>query len=122
MQQEQVKLLKQYYPNENNPLYEPIKLNSTTRIVEMLPGYQKRILNAKNKQIASRLSNLYRRHTLFRYNHVAYETTLPMRYSKVLCHACYGEIGVRYLYVSKNGESGRSKYYHVTCADLKNVI
>lgn len=122
MMQQQVKLLKQIYPTGNNKFYESIILNSTTRIVELLPGYAKRIVNAKNKQIESRLSNLYRKHTLFRYNPIAYQTTVPMKYSKVLCHACYGEIGVRCLYVSKNGECGRSKFYHLICADQKNVI
>lgn len=114
---ETVKLIKQIYPNENRSLYYPIKLSTTTHISEMIQPYQRRILGHKNKMIVDR-SYLTKTSIHAR----QYNKFCPMIYSKVLCHACYQEIKIRDLYLSKNGERGRSKFYHISCAEIKNII
>lgn len=117
----QARLIKQIYPTtirrditRFHSIYKPIKLNTTTRIVEMLPFYQKRIIKHKNKLIENRIDTVNKRKVWIVF--------CPMHYSKVLCHACYQEILPHYLYLSKNGEHGRSKYYHVNCAAEKSII
>lgn len=109
------KLLKQIYPQDTKSIYAPIKLNSTTRISEMIPRYQKYITHNKNRMIENRIyiTNA-RRDTSTRFK--------PMRYTKVFCHACYKEIESHCLYLSKNGEHGRSKFYHLTCAECKHIL
>lgn len=125
LEQVSIKLIKQVYPTtirrgitRFHSLYKPIRTNTTTRIVEMLPHHQKRILKHKNKMIENRI---YLPRTNGNYSRNQ-NRLCPMRYTKVLCHACYQEIESHCLYLSKNGEHGRSKYYHVTCAEDKNIL
>lgn len=115
---EQVKLIKQIYPEYNKKIYATIKLNTTTRISEMIPRYQKYITNNKNRMIENRIF-LPKANGQYQRNQ---NRMCPMRYDKVLCHACYQEILPHYLYLSKNGEHGRSKFYHLTCAEEKHIL
>lgn len=117
--QEIVKVLKQFYGNDKISIFKPIRLNSTTRIAELVGPYQKRIISHKNKNMESRL---YRPKTNGDHKYKNQNTYCPIRYTKVICHACYQEIMLHDLYLSKNGEHGRSKYYHINCATLKNIL
>lgn len=121
----QTRLIKQIYPTKirrgitrYQSIYKPIRTNTTTRIVEMLPFYQTRILKHKNKMIEDRIY-LPKTNGQHQRNQ---NRMCPMHYSKVICHACCEEIKILNLYLSKNGEHGRSKYYHVICAADKNII
>ena len=112
-----IRLVKQVYPDRNESIYKPIKVSASTRIAEMIPKYQKRILKHKNKMIEGRSYT----EKIFAYPYQV-RVFCPMVYTKVLCHACYEEICIRDLYLSKNGEHGRSKFYHISCAEVKNII
>lgn len=115
---EEVTLIRQIYPNDKSSIFKPIRINSTTRIAELITPYQKRILQHKNKCIENRI---YLPKTNGRYSKNQ-NRLRPMHYTKVLCHACYKEIELHNLYLSKNGEHGRSKFYHITCANMKNIL
>lgn len=82
----------------------------------MMPAYHTRALAHKNKRMENRVylakACIYSKHE---------ESKCPMIWTKILCHACYKEIKVGYLYLTKNGERGKSKYYHLTCAEAKNL-
>jgi len=115
---ESVVLLKRIYANDKSSLFKPIRINSTTRIAELILPYQKRIIKHKNKCIENRI---YLPKTNGRYSKNQ-NRMCPMRYTKVMCHACCEEIELHSLYLSKNGEHGRSKFYHVNCAEIKNIL
>lgn len=105
---EQTHLIKQIYPKRNISIYEGIRINSTTSILEMLPCKKGRILYHINRRLSQRKY----------YNRAKH---CPMIYNKILCHACYKEIGMRNLYVSKSSQS-KSKFYHIDCATEKLII
>ncbi len=111
------KLLAQFYPIDSKSLFAPILINSTTRIMELVTPYKKRSLTNRNKYIKTRIY----RPKAGKYTR-SEERFCPVVYTKVLCHACYKEIALHDLYLSKNGEKGRTKFYHVYCAELKNVL
>lgn len=113
----QERLIDSIYPHENRPILCTIRINSTTRIAELVFPYLKRILKHKNKLIMDR--NYHTKTSVYTTHE---KSKCSMIYTKLLCHACYQEIKIRSLYLSKNGERGRSKFYHISCAVDKHIL
>ena len=117
LEEQPVKILKQYFQGKNRSIFQSIYANSTTRIVEMIEKNENRILTNKNRWVNSRTNFQYHG----RNNNNISRISCPMKYTAVICSGCFDRINMHELYLTKNSRF-RAKFYHVYCASQKNVI